>query len=67
MKKVRKISNYQFETEFVEIFDGATIEEATQKAHESKKPSESAEVNVTDTRLNKVNIKTIGGENDGSK
>ena len=67
MKKVRKISNYQFETEFVEIFDGATIEEATQRAHESKKPGEAAEINITDSRIDKVNIKLIGGENDGTK
>ena len=50
----------QIEAQFKEIFDGATIEEATQKAHESKKPSDNAEVNITDSRVEKVNIKLIG-------
>lgn len=57
----------QIEAQFKEIFDGATIEEATQKAHESKKPSDNAEVNITDSRVDKVNIKLIGEENDESK
>jgi len=67
MKKVEKLSTMQIEAQFKEIFDGATIEEATQKAHESKKPSDNAEVNITDSRVDKVNIKLIGEENDGSK
>lgn len=67
MKKVEKLSSYQFEAEFKEIFDGETIEDATQKAHLSKKPGDAAEINITDSRLSKVNIKTIGEENDGSK
>ena len=67
MKKVEKSSIYQFEAEFKEIFDGATVEEATQKAHESKKPGDAAEINITDSRMSKVNIKLIGEENDGSK
>lgn len=67
MKKVEKLSTMQIEAQFKEIFDGATIEEATQKAHESKKPSDNAEVNITDSRVEKVNIKLIGEENDGSK
>jgi hypothetical protein len=36
MKKVEKLSAFQFEANFREIFDGETIEEATQKAHLSK-------------------------------
>jgi hypothetical protein len=67
MKKVEKLSTMQIEAQFKEIFDGATIEEATQKAHESKKPSDNAEVNITDSRVEKVNIKLIGEENDESK
>jgi hypothetical protein len=67
MKKVEKLSTMQIEAQFKEIFDGATIEEATQKAHESKKPSDNAEVNITDSRVDKVNIKLIGEENDESK
>lgn len=58
----------QVEAQFKEIFDGATVEEATQKAHESKKPGDAAEIIITDSRLSKVNIKLIGDmENDGSK
>jgi hypothetical protein len=68
MKKVEKLSAFQFEANFREIFDGETIEEATQKAHLSKKPGDAAEIEITDSRLSKVNIKTIGGgENYGSK
>ena len=67
MKKVEKLSTISIEAQFKEIFDGATIEEATQKAHESKKPSDAAEINITDSRIDKVNIKLIGEENDGTK
>ena len=67
MVKVLKTSDLELAANFEEIFDGATIEEATQKAHESKKPSDNAEVNITDSRVEKVNIKLIGEENDESK
>ena len=67
MKKVEKLSTISIEAQFKEIFDGATVEEATQKAHESKKPGDAAEINITDSRMSKVNIKLIGEENDGSK
>ena len=67
MKKVEKLSTISIEAQFREIFDGVTIEEATQKAHESKKPDDAAEINITDSRIDKVNIKLIGEENDGTK
>ena len=67
MKKVEKLSTISIEAQFREIFDGVTIEEATQKAHESKKPVDAAEINITDSRVDKVNIKLIGEENDGTK
>ena len=53
--------------DFEEIFDGANVEEATKKAHNQKMPSESAKINITDTRLIKANIKLIGEENDELK
>lgn len=67
MKKVEKLSTISIEAQFKEIFDGVTIDEATQKAHESKKPGDAAEINITDSRIDKVNIKLIGEENDGTK
>ena len=67
MVKVIKTSDLELAANFEEIFDGATVEEATTKAHNQKMPSESAKVNITDTRLIKANIKLIGEENDELK
>ena len=67
MVKVLKKSNIELAVNFEEIFDGETVEEATKKAHNQKMPSESAKVNITDTRLVKAHIKLIGEENDELK
>ena len=67
MVKVIKTSDLELAANFEEIFDGATVEEATTKAHNQKMPSESAKINITDTRLIKANIKLIGEENDELK
>ena len=67
MVKVIKTSDLELAANFEEIFDGATVEEATTKAHNQKMPSESAKVNITDTRLGKAHIKLIGEENDELK
>ena len=67
MVKVIKTSDLELAANFEEIFDGATVQEATEKAHNQKMPSESAKVNITDTRLVKANIKLIGEENDELK
>ena len=67
MVKVIKSSDVELAANFEEVFDGATVQEATEKAFDQKMPSESAKVNITDTRLIKAHIKVIGGENDESK
>ena len=68
MVKVIKTSDLELAANFEEFFDGATVEEATEKAFNQKMPSESAKVNITDTRLIKAHIKVVGElENDGSK
>lgn len=66
MVKVIKTSDLELAANFEEIFDGATVQEATEKAHNQKMPSESAKVNITDTRLIKAHIKVVGEENDES-
>ena len=67
MVKVIKTSDLELAANFEEIFDGVTVQEATEKAHNQKMPSESAKVNITDTRLVKAHIKLIGEENDELK
>ena len=68
MVKVIKSSDVELAANFEEVFDGATVQEATEKAFDQKMPSESAKVNITDTRLIKAHIKVVGElENDGSK
>jgi hypothetical protein len=68
MVKVIKSSDVELAANFEEVFDGATVQEATEKAFNQKMPSESAKVNITDTRLIKAHIKVVGElENDGSK
>lgn len=67
MVKVLKTSDLELAANFEEIFDGATVQEATEKAHNQKMPSEFAKVNITDTKLIKAHIKLIGEENDELK
>ena len=67
MVKVIKKSNLELTVDFEEIFDGASVEEATQKAHSQKMPSEFAKANITDNKLISANIKLIGEENDELK
>ena len=67
MFKVLKRSSLELAVDFEEIFDGASVEEATQKAHSQKMPSEFAKANITDNKLISANIKLIGEENDDLK
>jgi hypothetical protein len=62
MVKVIKSSDVELAANFEEIFDGATVQEATEKAFNQKMPSESAKVNITDTRFIKAHIKVVGEE-----
>ena len=67
MFKVLKRSSLELAVDFEEIFDGASVEEATQKAHSQKMPSEFAKASITDNKLISANIKLIGDENDELK
>ena len=67
MVKVIKKSDLELAANFEEIFDGASVEEATQKAHNQKMPSEFAKASITDNKLISAKIKLIGEENNGSK
>ena len=67
MVKVIKKSNLELTVDFEEIFDGATVEEATEKAHNQKMPSEFAKASITDNKLISANIKIIGEENNELK
>jgi hypothetical protein len=67
MIKVLKTSSLELAADFEEFFDGATVEEATKKAHDQKMPTEFAKVNIIDSKLLKANIKIVNEENDGSK
>ena len=67
MVKVIKKSNLELTVDFEEIFDGATVEEATEKAYNQKMPSEFAKANITDNKLISANIKIIGEENNELK
>ena len=58
MIKVEKTSSYDFE--------GATIEEATQKAQSSKDLNETADIKITDSKFIQGNIKKIGEESNNS-
>ena len=60
MTKVQKDTLAELMVNFRETFEGATVEEATEKAHSSKKPSDDAEVIITDKRFVRSNIKLIG-------
>ena len=67
MVKVLKTSSLELAVDFEEIFDGASVEDATQKAHSQKMPSEFAKVNITEHKLVSANIKVIGEVNDELK
>jgi hypothetical protein len=67
MVKVLKRSSLELAVDFEEIFDGASVEDATQKAHNQKMPSEFAKASITDNKLISANIKLIGEENDELK
>ena len=67
MVKVLKTSSLELAVDFEEIFDGASVEDATQKAHNQKMPSEFAKVNITEHKLVSANIKVIGEVNDELK
>ncbi len=67
MVKVIKTSNLELAVDFEEIFDGATVEEATTKAYNQKMPSEFAKASITDNKLISAKIKLIGEENDELK
>ncbi len=67
MIKVLKTSSLEVAADFEEFFDGATVEEATKKAHYQRMPTEFAKVNIIDSKLLKANIKIVNEENDGSK
>jgi hypothetical protein len=67
MIKVLKTSSLEVAADFEEFFDGATVEEATKKAHNQRMPTEFAKVNIIDSKLLKANIKIVNEENDGSK
>ena len=67
MVKVIKTSDLELAANFEEIFDGATVQEATEKAHNQKMPSEFAKVNITNNKLIKANVKMVGEENDELK
>ena len=66
MTKVIKTSTIELAADFEEIFDGATVEEATTKAYNQKMPSEFAKANITNNKLISANIKIIGEENNDS-
>ena len=66
-KKVQKDMFYEMGVQFSEVFEGATVEKATQKAHLQKGPSDNAKLKITDQRFVKSNIKLIGEEQDGPK
>ena len=67
MIKVLKTSSLEVAADFEEFFDGATVEEATKKAHDQRMPTEFAKINIIDSKFLKANIKIVNEENDGSK
>ena len=64
MFKVLKTSSLEVAADFEEFFDGATVEEATEKAHNQKMPGELAKINITDNKFIKATIKMVGEEYD---
>lgn len=64
MFKVLKTSSLEVAADFEEFFDGATVEEATKKAHYQIMPGELAKINITDNKFIKATIKVVGEEHD---
>ena len=67
MTKVQKNTLIELMVNFKEVFEGATVEEATEKAHASEKPSDSAEVIITDKRFISAKIKMIGEDKNDNR
>ena len=67
MVKVLKRSSLELAVDFEEIFDGATIEEATQKAHNQKSPKDDAKVNIAGQRFLSAKIKPTSDINNDSR
>ena len=67
MVKVLKRSSLELAVDFEEIFDGATIEEATQKAHNQKSPKDDAKVNIASQRFLSAKIKPTSDINNDSR
>jgi|TARA_R100000935_G_scaffold54506_1_gene83476 uncharacterized protein (UPF0179 family) len=59
MIKVEKTTLIEMNVEFKQIFDGATIEEATEKAHSQESPSETAKCTIAGQRFLNAKIKQI--------
>ena len=59
MIKVEKTTLIEMNVEFKQIFDGATVEEATEKAHSQKSPSETAKCTIAGQRFLNAKIKPI--------
>jgi|TARA_R100001509_G_scaffold63685_1_gene35046 uncharacterized protein (UPF0179 family) len=66
MIKVEKTSSYEIVAQVKQYFEGATIEEATQKAQSSKDLNETADIKITDSKFIQGNIKKIGEESNNS-
>mgnify|MGYP006928206690 FL=1 len=64
MVRVLKKSSLELMADIEEFFDGATVEEATEKAHNQKMPGELAKINITDNKFIKATIKMVGEEHD---
>ena len=67
MVKVLKTSSLELEADFEEIFDGASVEEATQKAHNQKSPKDDAKVNIASQRFLSAKIKPTSDINNDSR
>ena len=67
MIKVEKTTLIEMNVQFTEIFDGATIEEATQKAHNQKSPKDNAKVNIASQRFLSAKIKPTSDINNDSR
>ena len=59
MIKVEKTTLIEMNVEFKQIFDGATVQEATEKAHSQESPSETAKCTIAGQRFLNAKIKQI--------
>jgi len=55
---------YEMGVQFSEVFEGATVEKATEKAHLQSKPSANAKFETSDFRLLKKQIKLEDNDDD---